>query len=161
MKTPIDPPAIVKSADVRAELAPKIRAAYKRTEEESKQLGQWLLQCKEACAAAREPWNEWLKRETGIPRPTATRWMYSVNKRADESATAHVSSSGQDESEIPDEPADEQEEEPAESQTAPDLLTIVKYWKMFCNCWDVSAAEDRRKFVEKWNPAKLFGGENV
>ena len=42
----VNPPAIVRAADVRAELAPRIRAAYRRTQEDRRQLGEWLNQCK-------------------------------------------------------------------------------------------------------------------
>jgi hypothetical protein len=89
----IDPPALVKSADVRNELLPKIRATYRRTTEDRRQLGKWLKECKEACIRAGDDWLAWLERETGIPHATASRWMNDENNnRQEESGNSHVGS---------------------------------------------------------------------
>jgi protein gp37 len=66
-----DPPGIVRSVDVRAELAPKIKATYRRTKEDRKQLKEWLFQYKAACEAAGDPWTVCLERETGMSRSSA------------------------------------------------------------------------------------------
>lgn len=96
----VEPPAIVKQAGILAELAPKIRATYRRVEEDRRQLGLWLLQCKEACLLEGIPWLEWLERETDIPHDTATRLMNAVDERRQESSTiTQLRNSGQCEEE--------------------------------------------------------------
>jgi hypothetical protein len=62
----------------------------------------WLLQCKEACLQAGEPWLAWLERETGIPHDDATRWMNAVDERRQKKSTiTHLRNGGQPDSEIP------------------------------------------------------------
>jgi len=78
-------------------LLPKIRAVYRRTEEDRKQLGAWLVQCKEACLAAGDDWLAWLERETAIPKRTAQRWMDEANNQGHEhSAMRQMAHGGQD-----------------------------------------------------------------
>lgn len=116
MKKLIDPPALTRNADIRAELVPKIRATYRRTEEDRRQLGIWLLQCKEACLHAGEPWLQWLERETGMSHDTATRCMNAVeNKGQDKSSNTKSRNDGQTESEIKGE-QQEQSSSPEEAE---------------------------------------------
>ncbi len=74
-----------------------------RSQEDRKQLGLWLIQCKDACLHAGESWLEWLERETGIPERTAQRFMEEAQeKRQEKSTTRQLADTGRSDSEIED-----------------------------------------------------------
>lgn len=144
MNRPIfDPPGILKSVsvDVRSELAPKIRAVYRRTEEDRRQLGVWLRECKEECLRRGENWLGWLEKETQIPERTASRWIKEAqNNGHGESTNGQVADGRHGESqneseETGDDQPDDQTDVHLPALRPGSAYIVDGHSPRFGNCW--------------------------
>jgi hypothetical protein len=53
---------------------PKVRVALRRTREEARQIGRWLLEAEKICKKLEVPWGRWVQANCGCDRTTA--WRY-------------------------------------------------------------------------------------